>query len=60
MFILYTVFSPPYTVHNKYLTKAAFIFEDPMHTNSEDQTQILMQGEINTLIQVTSSHCPEL
>jgi hypothetical protein len=46
MFILYNVFSPPYIVH-KYLKKAAIIFEDPFHTNSEDQTQILMAGEIN-------------
>lgn len=46
MFILYTVFSPPYIVHNKYLKKAALIFEDPLYTNSEDQTLILMPGEI--------------
>ena len=59
MFILLTVFAPSYIVH-KYLKMAALIFEDPLHTNSEDQTQVLMPGEINTLICVTSSHCPEL
>jgi hypothetical protein len=57
MFSLFAVFSPSDFV-NKSLKKAALIFEDPLHTNSEDQTLILMPGEINTLIYVTSSHWP--
>ena len=38
MFILYIVFSPSYIMHNKYLKKAAHIFEDLLHTKSEDHT----------------------